>query len=76
MLLEQLKQEAIKLPPSERLSLVSVIVESLKENAVSQVERSSAISRMRGFLKTDNPAPTDDEVATMLDERRMEKYQT
>jgi hypothetical protein len=29
---------------------------------------------MRGLLKTDQPAPTDKEVAAMLEERRVEKY--
>ena len=74
MLLEQLKQEAVKLPPNDRLSLVSVIVESLRNNTVSQSERSNAINQLRGALKTDAPALTDDEVVTLLDERRTEKY--
>jgi hypothetical protein len=29
---------------------------------------------MRGLLKTDRPAPTDEEVVEMLEERRMEKH--
>jgi hypothetical protein len=29
---------------------------------------------MRGLLKTDRPAPSDEEVAAMLDDRRVEKY--
>jgi hypothetical protein len=29
---------------------------------------------MRGLLKTDQLAPTDQEVAAMLEERRVEKY--
>jgi len=29
---------------------------------------------MRGLLKTDHPAPTDEEVAAMLAERGAEKY--
>ena len=33
-----------------------------------------AIRRMRGLLKADQPALTDDEVTGMLDERRVEKY--
>ena len=36
--------------------------------------RANAIQRMRGLLKTDQPAPTDQDVAAMLEERRMEKY--
>lgn len=29
---------------------------------------------MKVLLKTDQPAPTDQEVAAMLEERRLEKY--
>jgi hypothetical protein len=74
MLLPELKAQVFKLPPSDRLALVTAIVESLHDTLVSQPERSGAIQRMRGLLKTDKPAPTDQEVAAMLEERRVEKY--
>lgn len=74
MLLQEVKEQAFKLPPSDRLALVSAIIESLQNTPVSESDRSRAIRRMRGLLKTDQPAPTDEEVATMLEERRMEKY--
>ena len=74
MLLQEVKEQVFKLPPSDRLALVSAIIESLQEQPVPRVDRSGAIQRMRGLLKTDQPAPTDEEVAAMLDERRVEKY--
>jgi hypothetical protein len=74
MLSQDLKAQVFKLPPSDRLALISAIVESLQESPVSQSERSAAIRRMRGLLKTDRPAPKDEEVAAMLEERRVEKY--
>lgn len=37
-------------------------------------KRADAIQKMRGLLKTDRPAPTDRDVADMLEERRFEKY--
>jgi hypothetical protein len=75
MLLQELKEQVSKLPASDRLTLVSAIIESLQEDApISETERSSAIRRMRGLLKTEQPAPTDEEVAAMLEERRAEKY--
>jgi hypothetical protein len=74
MLSQELKAQVFKLPPSDRLALISVIVESLQNTPVTQPERSNAIRRMRGLLKIDQPAPTDEEVATMLEERRVEKY--
>ncbi|MBE9001735.1 MULTISPECIES: hypothetical protein [unclassified Nostoc] len=74
MLLQELKEQVFKLPPSDRLALVSAIIESLQDTPISEPERSSAIRRMRGLLKTDQPAPTDEEVAAMLEERRVDKY--
>jgi hypothetical protein len=74
MLSQELKAQIFKLPPSDRLALISAIVESLQDTSVPQPVRSGAIQRMRGLLKTDHPAPTDEEVATMLEERRVEKY--
>lgn len=74
MSLQELKEQIFKLSVSDRLSLVSAIIESLQETSGSMSERSSAIGRMRGLLKTDQPALTDEEVAAMLEERRVEKY--
>jgi hypothetical protein len=74
MLLQEVKEQVFKLPPSDRLALVSAIIESLQDQPVSGTDRSGAIQRMRGLLKTDQPAPTDEEVAAMLETRRTEKY--
>jgi DNA polymerase/3'-5' exonuclease PolX len=78
MLLQELKEQVSKLPASDRLALVSAIIESLQslqeDTPISETERSGAIRRMRGLLKTEQPAPTDEEVAAMLEERRAEKY--
>ena len=74
MSLQDLKEQAFKLPPSDRLALVSAIIESLQTTSIVKPERSGAIRRMRSLLKTDQPAPTDEDVAAMLEERRVEKY--
>lgn len=79
MLLQELKAHVFKLSPSDRLALVSAILESLQDTLIPQSDfirdgRSSAIQRMRSLLKTDQPAPTDREVAAILEERRVEKY--
>ncbi|NES96856.1 MAG: hypothetical protein F6K32_16785 [Desertifilum sp. SIO1I2] len=74
MLLQELKEEAVKLSPSDRLALVSAIIESLQNTPITKADRSSAIQRMRGLLKTDQPTPTDQDVAAMLEEWRVEKY--
>ncbi len=74
MLLQEVKEQVFKLPPRDRLVLIIAIIESLQDTNVSSSERSSAIRRMRGLLKTDQRAPTDAEVAAMLEERRVQKY--
>lgn len=74
MLLQELKEQVYKLSVSDRLTLVSVIIESLQDIPGTQSERSSAIKRMRGLLKTHQLAPTDQEVDAMLEERLVEKY--
>jgi hypothetical protein len=42
MLLQEVKEQAFKLPPSDRLMLVTAIIESLQDTAVSADERSRA----------------------------------
>ena len=74
MSLKEVKEQAFKLSVSDRIALVSAIIESLQTPSDSTSERSSAIERMRGLLKTDQPAPTDEKVAAMLEKRRVEKY--
>lgn len=58
MSLQELKEQAFKLPKRDRLALVSAIVESLQEDtAISQSDRSSIIKQMRDLLKSDSVSP-------------------
>lgn len=74
MSLQSLKEQARQLSVSERLELVSAIIESLQDSSRQQPERARIIKQMKGLLKTDQSAPTDDQVKAMLEERRVEKY--
>lgn len=74
MSLQELKEQAFKLSVSDRLTLVSAIIDSLQNTLNSQPNRKALIQQMRGLLKTDQPSPTDAEVAEMLQARRVEKY--
>lgn len=82
MALQELKEQAFKLSPGDRLALVNAIMESLQDTPIFPVDspaeilqkRSKAIQRLRGVLRTDQPTPTDIEVEAMLEERRMDKY--
>jgi hypothetical protein len=53
---------------SDYLALVSLIIESLQAIPSLQPDKPNAVGRMRGLLKTDQPAPTDEEVEAMLEE--------
>lgn len=44
MLLQEVKEQVLKLPPRDRLALVSAIVESLQETVISQPDRSGCNS--------------------------------
>jgi hypothetical protein len=54
MLSPELKAQVLSLPPDDRLTLISIIVESLKNKTTTQSDRPAAIQRMRGLLKTDH----------------------
>ncbi|MUG92334.1 hypothetical protein F7734_07640 [Scytonema sp. UIC 10036] len=74
MVLQELKEQARKLSVSDRLELIRALVESLQDTSRQQPERTRIIKQMKGLLKTDQPAPTDEQVEAMLEERRVEKY--
>ncbi len=74
MLPQDLKQQVRQLPVSDRLELVSTIIESLQDAQPPKLDRSKYIKQMKGLLKTDRPAPTDEQVEAMLENRRIEKY--
>lgn len=74
MSLQDLKEQARQLNVDDRLELVRSIIESLQDSPNQQTERSRAIRQMKGLLKTNQLAPTDEQVQTMLEERRLEKY--
>ena len=73
--LQELKEQARRLPVSDRLELVNDIIESLQAPSNPYPERTRIIKQMKGLLKTDHQlAPTDQEVEKILEERRVEKY--
>ncbi|MER3432172.1 MAG: hypothetical protein C4288_01755 [Leptolyngbya sp. ERB_1_1] len=80
MTLQELEQQVYQLSVSERLSLLNTITRSLQEDIVppsksTPQEKLAIVNQMRGFLACPGEsAPTDEEVAAMLEQRRVEKY--
>lgn len=72
---EELRKEADQLSVSDRLLLVEAIVRSLSNELRPRPEPTAGIvERLAGSLKTDTPAPTDQEIAALLEDRLKEKY--
>ena len=74
MLLQEIKNQENKLPVNDRLELVRSIIDSIQEIPISIPKQIQAIRRMKGLLKTSQPAPTDAEINIMREQRRTEKY--
>ncbi|MGK7872997.1 MAG: hypothetical protein AB4426_06715 [Xenococcaceae cyanobacterium] len=63
MSLQELKNQAYKLSVSDRLELVSGIIESLsRELRPRKPLPKDFVKRLRGIAKTDAPPPTDAEL--------------
>lgn len=72
---QELCKEADQLSVSDRLLLVEAIVRSLSnELRPRQPLPEGSLTRLHRLLKTDEPAPTDEEIEAMLEERLKEKY--
>lgn len=62
-------------PINEQIALADAILADARA-ASEQVLRPPAVpsAALRGILSNDQPAPSDEEVARILDEERMKKY--
>lgn len=62
-------------PINEQIALADAILADAR-TATGQVLRPPTVpsAALRGILSNDQPAPSDEEVARMLDEERMKKY--
>ena len=65
MSLQKLKEQAFQLPESDRLEPVRAIIESLQNQPSQKSERTSIIKQMKGLLKTNQPAPTNEQIKAM-----------
>ena len=71
---ETILQAIREWPPDEQMALIQEI---LRQARIPLIEEPIAPPNSRGLaglLATDQPPPTDEEIARWLDERRMEKY--
>jgi hypothetical protein len=74
MTLHQLQAQALELSTEERWALTDALLRSLKPQNPPSPKPQGIVASLIGIAKTDGPAPTDDEVAVMLDERLAQKH--
>lgn len=72
MQLPELTAHALQLPHHDRLTLIATLTQSIQ--SAPQPQRAQAIQTLRGLLATSQPAPTDRDIQTLLDQRRIQKY--
>ena len=61
-------------PLERRFALVQDVLDSLASTVAPARPREKTLEKALGLLATDQPPPTDDQVAQWLHEHRMEKY--
>ena len=61
-------------PPARRISLMQDMLRTLVPTEAGERAYHPTLKRALGLLATDQPAPSDEEVALWLGERRVERY--
>jgi hypothetical protein len=62
-------------PAARRLTLVQAVLKTLAPADVTErPPHARTLEQARGLLASTSPAPTDEEIAQWLDERRIERY--
>jgi hypothetical protein len=51
-----------RLPVDERLEIVETVTRDLRKSMKPTVRKGSPVERVSGLLKTEGPAPTDEEI--------------
>ncbi len=82
MTLRELQDQALRLFNEDRCQLINVLMRSrsdssgvsLQPKPQSAVKPQGLAASLIGIAKTDTPAPTDEEVNAILDERLAQKY--
>ena len=72
---EAVLQTANHWPPAQRFALIQDLLKTLEPAALEPTfPKRQTLSKALGLLKTDRPAPTDEQVAHILHDARTEKY--
>lgn len=61
-------------PPARRITFMQAVLQTLTPVEVAEPTHQATLDRALGLLTTNQPPPSDEEVARWLDERRTERY--
>lgn len=76
MPLQKLVKQATQLSISDRLTLLKAITQSIRQEIDSSNSQESSTKWLRGFLKSDGPPPTDEELKAEYVDYLTQKYQS
>jgi hypothetical protein len=75
MTVQELVKEATQLSPADRLVLMDALYHSLRDDVEPGLPlRKGGLALLLGIGKTDEPAPTDEEISEEYTNYLMEKY--
>ena len=74
MTLQELQDNALKLTIEDRWQLINALMEYVRSRVPLVSKHQGVASSLIGIAKTAAAPPTDDQVKTMLAERRIEKF--
>ncbi len=70
---QKLHEQVLTLPEDDRWELISILMKSLRSKPSLAVKYKGIASSLVGIAKTDAPAPTDEEVKSILETRLLQK---
>ncbi len=73
--LNDLWRRVLSMPPDDRLSLASRIIQSLEQERTISEKPAKSLADLLGLLETVDPPPTDEECDQIVKEELMRKYQ-
>ena len=69
MTFQKLHEQVLMLPEDDRWELINILMKSLRSKPALTVKYKGIASSLVGIAKTDAPAPTDEEVKSILNKR-------
>ncbi|WP_235081880.1 hypothetical protein [Anabaena sp. 90] len=73
MTFQKLHEQVLMLPEDDRWELINILMKSLRSKPALTVKHKGIASSLVGIAKTDAPAPTDEEVTSILETRLLQK---